>query len=453
MLHQIIASLLLFACLSNIGSAKQIVHEYRLANGMKILVKEDHRAPVVVSQVWYKVGSSYEHNGITGVSHTLEHMMFKGTPKIPKGQFSRIISENGGSQNAFTSRDYTVYFQSLEKSRLPISIELEADRMRNLILDEQEFEKERQVVLEERRMRTDDKPRSKVYELFMAMAYASSNYRYPVIGWPDDIKELSIEDHRNWYNQWYYPNNATLVVVGDVDPDNIFRLAKQYFGPIQPHQLPVVKTSGEVQQYGTKRIQVTLPAKLPYLLMGYKVPVLNTLDESQQWEAYALEVLAGILDGGESARFSSKLVRGQQIAVSAGAGYDMGARLPSLFLIDATPSAGVSLEDLEQAIREQIKLLKTTLVTPEELSRVKAQVIANKVYQRDSLFYQAMQLGSLETVGLGWRVGEQYLDRIKTVTAGQIQEVAKKYLSDQSLNIAYMTLPESNNDTSKESKQ
>ena len=453
MMHKIIASMLFLLGLSTQSDAQQSVHEYRLANGLKILVKEDHRTPVVVSQIWYKVGSSYEHNGITGVSHTLEHMMFKGTNKIPKGQFSRIIAENGGRENAFTGRDYTAYFQQLEKSRLPVCFKLEADRMRNLILDKNEFEKEREVVLEERRMRTDDKPRSKVYELFLSMAYASSSYRYPVIGWPDDIKELSIADHRGWYNKWYYPNNATLVVVGDVDPDEVFNLAKKSFGQLKAEQIPIIKTRSEVEQFGTKRMELSLPAKLPYLLMGYKVPVLNSLAEGQEWEAYALEVLAGILDGGDSARLASRLVRGQQNVVSAGAGYDITARLPSLFLLDATPSTGHTLAEIETALRKQIRLLQQSLVTSKELKRVKAQVIASEVFERDSVFYQAMQLGTLETVGLGWRVGELYVANIKAVTAQQIQQVAKKYLIDKTLNIGYMTIPKDNSDQSKERKQ
>ncbi len=452
MMHNLLASMLLLFGVSTQSSAQQSVHEYRLANGMKVLVKEDHRAPVVVSQVWYKVGSSYEHDGITGVSHTLEHMMFKGTPKTPKGQFSRIIAENGGDQNAFTGRDYTAYYQRLEKSRLPVSFKLEADRMRNLLLDQEEFEKEREVVLEERRMRTDDQPRSKVYELFLANVYTSSSYRFPVIGWPDDIRELSIEDHRGWYNKWYYPNNATLVVVGDVDPDAVFKLARQSFGSIKAQPIPVVKTRSEVEQFGTKRMEVTLPAKLPYLLMGYKVPVLSSLEEGQEWEAYALEVLAGILDGGDSARLSSRLVRGQQSVVAAGAGYDLTARLPSLFLLDATPSRGHTLTEIEQALRKEVSLLQESLATSAELERVKAQVIASKVFERDSGFYQAMQLGTLETVGLGWRVGEQYVDQIKAVTAQQIQDVAKKYLIDKTLNISYMTIPEDDSDQSKEQK-
>ena len=197
------------------------VHVFTLDNGLKLFVKEDHRAPVVVSQIWYKVGSSYEYNGVTGISHILEHMMFKGTENHSSGEFSRIIAANGGKENAFTGRDYTAYFQRLEKSRLAVSFELEADRMRNLKLVDEEFVKELQVVLEERRMRTDDKPRSKTYEHFISMAYSNSPYQNPVIGWPDDIENLKIDDLKQWYARWSAPNNATLVVVGDVVPNDV----------------------------------------------------------------------------------------------------------------------------------------------------------------------------------------------------------------------------------------
>ena len=190
------------------------VHEFRLDNGLKLLVKEDHRAPVMVSQVWYKVGASYEPSGITGVSHVLEHMMFKGTETHPPGEFSRIIAENGGSENAFTSQDYTTYFQRMEKSRLPISLELEADRMRRLQLQDEEFQKEIRVVMEERRMRTDDKPTALTYEQFRATAYMASSYRSPTIGWMNDLENMELSDLADWYRRWYAPNNATLVVVG-----------------------------------------------------------------------------------------------------------------------------------------------------------------------------------------------------------------------------------------------
>ncbi|BCX89336.1 zinc protease [Methylomarinovum tepidoasis] len=412
------------------------VHEYKLDNGLKVVVKEDHRAPVAVSQVWYKVGSSYEHDGITGISHMLEHMMFKGTEKHGPGEFSRIIAELGGRENAFTGTDYTAYFETLEKSRLPVAFELEADRMRHLKLDEKEFAKEKQVVLEERRMRTDDQPRAKTYEHFMAVAFTNGPYRNPVIGWPADIEALTVADLRQWYRQWYAPNNATLVVVGDVAPERILTWAKKWFGPLEPGEIPPPKPRTEVEQRGERRLTVKVPAKLPYLLMGYKVPVLASLPEDRQWEAYALTVLAGVLDGGESARLATRLVRGRQIAAAAGAGYDLYDRLPTLFLFNGTPAQGHDLDELEQALRQEVRRLQEEPVSAAELERVKTQVTAEAVYERDSMFYQAMQIGLLETNGLGWRRLDEYVDRIQRITAAQVQEVARKYLIADHLTVA-----------------
>ena len=420
-----------------VANAEEVkVHERVLTNGLKILVKEDHRSPVVVSQVWYKVGSSYENDGVTGISHMLEHMMFKGTDKYPAGEFSRIIAENGGRENAFTGRDYTAYFQTLEKSRLEISFRMEADRMRNLHLLQDELIKEREVVQEERRMRTDDKPRAKTQEHFMAMVYASSPYHHPVIGWQSDIENYTLDDLQSWYQLWYAPNNAILVVVGDVVAEQVFNLAEKYFGPLKPSEITPLKPRNEIEQLGVRRMIVKLPAKLPYLIMGYKVPVLNTVEE--EWEAYALEVLAGVLDGGSSARLQSRMVRGQQIAVSAGAGYNLISRLSSLFLLDATPAEGQTLEDMEAALKKEVVQLQNELVANEELERIKAQVLANAIYERDSMFYQAMQLGMLETVGIGWQKVDEYVDGVNRVTAEQVQKVAKKYLLDDQLNIVYL---------------
>jgi len=412
------------------------VHEYMLKNGLKVIVKEDHRAPIVVSQVWYKVGSSYEHDGITGISHALEHMMFKGTRKHPAGEFSRIISENGGRENAFTGQDYTAYFQQLEKSRLKVSFELESDRMRNLLLRKEDFEKEIQVVMEERRLRTEDDPQSQTYEQFSATAFINNPYHHPVIGWMDDLENMTVDDLRAWYEKWYAPNNATLVVVGDVDPDAVFKLAKKYFGRLKPSNLTPVKPRQEIKQLGERRITVKIPAELPYILMGYKAPVLNTAEES--WEPYALEVLAAVLDGGDSARFARELVRDKQIAANVGAGYSMTSRNEDLFLLDGTPARGHDISEIEKALKDQIKRVHDTPVTEDELSRIKAQVIAANVYERDSVFYQAMQMGTLETVGLDWRLLDEYVDRIHDVTAEQVQEVARKYLNDDNLTVAIL---------------
>jgi len=425
---------LVLGLFSVVAFAEGVIHEYKLENGLKLIVKEDHRAPIMVSQVWYKVGSSYEHDGITGVSHVLEHMMFKGTKAVPSGEFSQIISENGGRENAFTSQDYTAYFQTMEKSRLPVSFELEADRMRNLTIPDEEFLKEVQVVMEERRMRTEDNPQSLTYEQFNATAYASSPYRLPVIGWMDDLENLQVGDLRDWYQKWYAPNNATLVVVGDVDPEEVYTLARKHFGPLKASDISAVKPRLEIAQRGRKEIKIEAPAKLPYLMMGYKAPVVLTAE--RPWEPYALEVLAGILDGGDGARLASELVRGKSVAASAGAGYDGHDRMESLFLLSGTPSNGYTVKDLEKALLEQVQRLREKPAEQEELDRVKAQIRADKVYEQDSIFYQAMQLGILETVGLSWKDAEHYLERIEAVTAEQVQAVANKYLVQDRLTVA-----------------
>lgn len=419
-----------------VSATETKVHEFRLENGLKVLVQEDHRAPVAVSQVWYKVGSSYEYGGITGVSHMLEHMMFKGTKKHPPGEFSRIIAANGGSENAFTGQDYTAYFQTLEKSRLKVSLDLEADRMRNIQLLQDEFAKEQQVVIEERRLRTDDQPRAKMEEHFQAMAYTNSPYHNPVIGWPDDVAGLKLNDLGGWYRQWYAPNNATLVVVGDVDPKQVFDLSKQYFGALKPSLLPAIKPRTEVEQLGQRRMVAKIPAKLPYLTMAFKAPALKTA--AADWEAYALEVASGILDGGNSARLSARLIRGQQIAASVSVGYDLYSRMSALFTLEGTPAQGKSIEELEKSLTAEVFRLRDELVAEDELQRVKAQVMASKIYQRDSIFYQAMQLGMAETVGLGWKVIDEYADKINQVTPLQIQDVAKKYFVEDRLSVAHL---------------
>lgn len=418
------------------SSAETKVFERTLSNGLKVLVKEDHRSPIAVSQVWYKVGSSYEPGGITGISHMLEHMMFKGTDKHPAGEFSRIVAENGGEENAFTGQDYTAYFQTMEASRLAVSFELEADRMRNLHLLPEELKKELQVVTEERRMRTDDNPQAKMQEQFMSVAYSNSPYKHPVIGWPSDIANYTVEDLQAWYQRWYAPNNATLVVVGDVQPTAVFDLAEKYFGALKPSDIKPLKPQAEIEQLGVRKMTVKVPAKLPSILMGYKVPVLKTA--TNEADAYALEVLAGVLDGGSSARLSSDLVRGKQIAVAASAGYGLISRMSDLFELEATPAEGKTVIELEAALKNEIKKLQQTLISKEELQRIKAQVLASDIFQKDSGFYQAMEIGTLETVGLGWQKANDYVANINKVTAEQVREVAQKYLVEDHLSIAYL---------------
>ncbi|MBI4937429.1 MAG: insulinase family protein [Nitrosomonadales bacterium] len=425
---------LLFLLLLPAFAAHAGVFEKTLSNGLKVIVKEDHRAPVVVQQVWYRAGSMDESAGATGIAHVLEHMMFKGTRSVPKGEFSKRIAAAGGRENAFTSSDYTAYFQQLHKSRLPLAMKLESDRMRNLLLSETEFGKEVKVVMEERRTRTDDEPRALLYEKLMATAYQEHPYRHPVIGWMNDLQSAGAGDAREWYRRWYAPNNATLVVAGDVKAAEVFALAQRHYGVIPARKLPARKYSSEPPQLGTKRLVVKAPAKLPYLVMAYHAPVLR--DPAQDWRPYALEVLAGVLDGNESARLNKTLVREQQLASSTGVGYDSTARGPGMFVLEGTPSEGKSVAELEAGLREQISLLARDGVSEEELKRVKAQVTASEVYKRDSLFYQAMQIGQTESIGLSHKDIPLMLQKLQAVTAQQVQEVANEFLKDDSLTVA-----------------
>ncbi|MCY4641383.1 MAG: pitrilysin family protein [Gammaproteobacteria bacterium] len=432
-----VAKLLLgLAVFCNAYASMESTREITLDNGMKVIVKEDHRAPVVVSQVWYRVGSAQEHNGITGVSHLLEHMMFKGTEKYPADTFTSTLAEIGARDNAFTSRDYTAYYQLMGSDHLEVSFRLESDRMVNLVLTQDDFDSELDVVKEERRWRTDDNPNALVYEQLHAAAFVSSPYHHPVIGWMNDLDHLVLEDLDVWYQRWYAPNNATLVVVGDVEPNAVFALARQYFGSIERRPIQESKPRIESSQTGPRRVTVKALAKLPYIMLGYKVPSLATTE--RDWEPYALSVLAGVLDGGRSARLSKRLVREKELVASAGSGYSLHARHPTLFLFDATPAVGHGTEEVEQALYAEIQELRETLVSDRELSRVKAQVIASEVYRQDSIRGQASVIGSLETVGLGWQLMNEYSARIKAVSAQQVREVARTYLVEDGLTVAVL---------------
>ncbi|MDP1643887.1 MAG: pitrilysin family protein [Thiobacillus sp.] len=417
-----------------VGSAQAAVTDVTLDNGMRVIVQEDHRAPVMVSQVWYRAGSMDEFNGTTGVAHVLEHMMFKGTQNVPPGEFSKRIAAAGGRENAFTSRDHTAYFQQMQKDRLELAMQLEADRMANLVISDELFAKEIQVVMEERRLRTDDQAQSVVYERLMATAYQTHPYRRPIIGWMDDLQHMTGQDARDWYSHWYAPNNATLVVAGDVKADAVIALAKRYFGALPARALPERKPQAEPAQVGNKRIVVKAPAQVPYLLMAWHAPTLK--DWEKDTAPYALQILAGVLSGNDSARLQKTLVKTQQIAVNASAGYDAVARGPGLFVIDATPAQGKSVAALEQAIRTEVARVQRDGISEAELARVKAQVIAADVYQRDSLFYQAMQLGEYATAGLPPEALARRVDKLRAVTAKAVQAAAQQWLQDDRLSVA-----------------
>ncbi|MCG8670446.1 MAG: insulinase family protein [Pseudomonadales bacterium] len=412
----------------------QKTFETHLDNGLKVIVREDNRAPIMVSQVWYKVGSSYEPIGLTGISHVVEHMLFKGTPKVPTGEFSKIVAKYGGSENAFTSYDYTGYYQKMQANNLALSFELEADRMRNALLPEEEFKKEIEVVKEERRLRTDDNPNARTYERFMAAAYLSSGYHHPIIGWMHDLNRLTIDDIRSWYQTWYAPNNAILIVVGDVNHEEVFSLAKDYFGSLKPSVIPKPPTNIEAPSLGLRTVNVEVPAQVPALYMGFNVPGINTAEE--EWEVYALRMLAGVLDGGYSARIETDIIRKQQIAASAGAGYGGFSLGDTLFYLSAIPAQGHSMEEVEQALNEQITKLQKELPTEEEMQRVKAQVISGIVFQQDSISSQANQIGRMESIGRSWREMEVFADKLSSVTPEQVRAVAEKYLTNSRKTIA-----------------
>ena len=405
-----------------------------LANGLRVIVKPDRRAPVTVVMVWYKVGSIDEVNGTTGVAHALEHMMFKGTPTTKVGEYSRLIAAAGGRDNAFTSNDYTGYFATLQKTHLELALRLEADRMANLTLAPEEWAKEIKVVMEERRLRTDDRPRSLTYEQLMAAALTAHPYRNPIIGWMNDLENLRVEDARDFYRRWYAPNNAIVVDVGDAAPEQVFALVEKYFGKIPSRELPPRKPQDEPPQLGVRRVNVKAPAELPYLMMTFRAPVLR--DAERDWEPYALEMLAAVLDGSDAARLKRRLVREERLASTADASYDGVARGPGVFYLSATPLPGKSVAELEQALRREMKRIIDEGVGADELDRVKAQAVAYHVYQRDSMMFQARQIGTLEMTGIPHGTIDLQLAKLRAVTPEQVREVARKYFLDDALTIA-----------------
>lgn len=410
--------------------------EKTLANGLRVIVQEDRRAPTAVHMVWYRVGAMDEVDGASGVAHVLEHMMFKGTRKLKPGEFSSRVAAAGGRDNAFTSYDYTAYFQQVPKTRLAEMMALEADRMANLVVSRAEFEKEIKVVMEERRLRTDDRPQALVHEALMSTSFQAHPYRRPIIGWMDDLEHMTAGDAAAWYRRWYTPNNAYVVVVGDVDKDAVFRMAEATYGKVRARPLPPRRITAEPEQKGVRRVTVKAPAKLPYVTLAYKVPELRHVDRDR--EVYALEVLAAVLDGHEAARLAKSLVRGRKIAVSAGAGYDSTVRGEALFSLDATPAEGHTVEELEAALRAEVARIQAEGVAEEELKRVKTQAIAAQVYKRDSMFAQAMEIGRVESAGFSWRDIDAMLEGIRRVTAEEVQAVARKYIVDDTLTVAVL---------------
>lgn len=416
------------------GVYAEPAREFYLENGMKVIVREDHRAPVAVHMIWYRVGSMDETSGTTGIAHVLEHMMFKGTQKYPEGSLSKTVARLGGKDNAFTSTDYTAYFQQIPRDSLEKMMEMEADRMCNLQFKRPDFEKEIRVVMEERRWRTDDQPEGRVDEALRATAFVAHPYHWPVIGWMNDLQNMTVDDARNWYERWYAPNNATMVVVGDVDAQTVRNMAEKHFGKIKPKQIIPVRPQIEPEQFGTKRVAVSAPSENPMVVLAYKVPALRNVEKDN--DVYALDVLASVLDGYDNARLSASLVRSEKVALSVGTDYSAFSRGPALFILQGIPAKGVTVDELEKRLRREIADIAENGISIQELQRVKMQLVSSQVYKRDSMFGQAMEIGVFEMTGVGQKQIDRIIKKLKDVTPQQVQQVAQKYFSDDALTVA-----------------
>ncbi|ALA60556.1 M16 family metallopeptidase [Nitrospira moscoviensis] len=407
-------------------------HEYLLSNGMKVLLVEVPKAPVATVQVWYKVGSRNEVMGRAGLSHMLEHMMFKGTAKYPKGTFSRVVRKNGGVDNAFTSQDFTAYFENLAADRVELALEMEADRMQGLLLDNAEFQTEREVVKEERRLRTEDDPQGALVEALFAQAFFSHPYHWPVIGWFADLDAMSLDDLQRHYDTFYSPNNATLIVVGDIKAETLLPTIKRLFEPIPKGPTPKQALPPEPDQRGERRFLLKREAQVPFVMMGFRVPNYASDD------SYALDVLESILSRGKSSRLYQSLVYDQKNSLAVGAEYSLMQTDPSLFYFYALVSPGQKVEAVEESLHREIARLQHEPPTDLELQRAKNQVEAAHVFEQDSNFRNAMLLGQAETVGAGWRRVDQFLERIRAVTAKDVQRVAKQYLTEDNRTVGIL---------------
>lgn len=422
--------------LSSAAMAALPTHDVTLDNGLRLIVREDSRAPVVTVMTWVKAGSIDEAPHEAGIAHVLEHMLFKNTERLGPGDFSQLVARYGGRDNAFTSYDFTAYFQRYAASRLPLALELEAERFRHLRLDEDEFHREMKVVLEERRQRTDDNPGALAWEKFMAVARAGTAYANPIIGWGTVLPQLQPIYAQQWYERYYVPGNTTLVIVGDVTLSQVLPLVQQYFGDWPAAPAPVRPQQVLREPMGERRITVEVPVQVPSLYMSYNVP--SKITASDAADFYALTMLAGVLDGGRSARLPRTLVREQQLLAGVSARYNGLTRGDGSFTLTATPSAGVSLEQAEAALMEQLQQIHSKPPTAQELARVRANVLASDVYKQDSNMGQAMELGMLAVLGLDLQMPERLSKQLEAVTAEDIQRAAKRWLVKQRLAVAHV---------------
>lgn len=419
-------------------SAVPPTSEFVLDNGMAVIVKPDHRSPTAVHMLWVRTGAMDEVDGTSGVAHVLEHMMFKGTDKLGPGEFSRRVAQMGGLENAFTSSDYTAYFQQVPADKLAEAMALEADRFAHNQYSDAEFDKEIQVVQEERRMRTEDNPRALLREQQMAATFVASPYHRPVVGWMGDLQALTADDVRAFYQAWYVPANAAVVVVGDVDPQAVRAQAEKLYGAIPARAEPVRKPRPEPEQPGERRIAVKAPAEQAVVSLAFRVPQLSGLDASAQNDAaLALTALAEVLDGYEGARLQKDLTRGpDRVADAVSASNGLVGRGPQLFTLSAVVAPGKTAQQAEQALRAEIRRVAEEGVTDAELERVKNQWVASEIYKRDSVMGQAMELGMWWAQQLPLDADELLVERLRQVTPAQVQEAARTWFGDDQLTVA-----------------
>lgn len=414
-------------------------YETTLENGLKVIVKEDHRAPTAIQMLWYRIGAMDENEGKTGLAHVLEHMMFKGTENIKAGEFNQRVALAGGRDNAFTNHDYTAYFQQIPKEKLEEMMMLESDRMQSLKFSPEDFLQEVKVVKEERRMRTEDNPSARLFENLSATIWQTHPYRRPVIGWMEDLDHLTLEDAQNWHQHFYAPNNATLIVAGDVNHQEVIELAKKYYGTIKRREIKETRPPFEALQTGTKRIITRGFARQPLLIMAWKAP--NVLDNEE--EAENLELLSAVLGGHDGARLTKHLVREKALATDIDLSFDnLNRGKEGMLYLSATPAPNVSVEKLEAAIREELMRFQTEPITQSELNRARTQYKAAQIYKQDSLFAQAMELGLLDNAGMPLKHWEKRLKRLDKISVENVQK-ALHYFNDSQLNVGVL-LPEKN---------
>ncbi len=397
------------------------VQQFSLKNGMKLFVVEDHKAPIATFQIWYMVGSRNEPANKSGISHLLEHLMFKGSKNYPPKSFSLIIQRNGGIDNAFTTKDYTMYYETMPSDRLHLAIQMEADRMKNLLLKEEDILSERQVVMEERRLRYEDDPQSLLYEEVKAAAFKVHPYHNPVIGWMSHLKGITPEDLRQHYRRFYCTDNAFIVVAGDVEPEKIKATIERTFSGAPRCEAHNEYVPEEPPQSGQRRVYLRKEAKLPYVLMAFRTPSFPHQD------AMALEALAGVL-GGKSGNLYRTLVRDKDLALEVFASYDSLSKDDFLFFIGGVPKPGVSADVLEQALWQEIEKVKTTLVSKRQLQKVVNQTEASFLMGQDSIFFQAELVGMFQVLG-DWKLLDKYMSDLAKVTPERVREVAQKYLT------------------------